>query len=98
MMLQDESQCWLMQLNLMFIWIEQGDLYCTNIHKDIEDTLILLGYKIREKNIQVNKIFCEDLPEIEVYIGELNQVWTNIIDNAIYAVPPNGEIIIETDM
>ena len=74
-----------------------GGLYCTNIHKDIEDTLILLGYKIREKNIQVKKLFCEDLPEIEVYIGELNQVWTNIIDNAVYAVPSNGEILIETE-
>ena len=74
-----------------------GELYSTDIHKDIEDTLILLGYKIREKNIQVKKNYCEDLPEVEVYIGELNQVWTNIIDNAIYAVPKNGEIVIETE-
>jgi signal transduction histidine kinase len=73
-----------------------GGLYLTNIHKDIEDTLILLGYKIREKNIHVKKIFCEDLPGVEVYIGELNQVWTNIIDNAIFAVDKNGEIAIET--
>ena len=73
------------------------DLYKTNIHKDIDDTLILLGYKIRDKNIKINKIFCNDLPEVEVYIGELNQVWTNIIDNAIYAVPQNGEIKLETE-
>jgi signal transduction histidine kinase len=73
-----------------------GTLHYTDIHKDIEDTLILLGYKIREKNILVKKIFCDDMPEVEVYIGELNQVWTNIIDNAIYAVSKNGEIIIET--
>ena len=72
-------------------------LHSTDIHEDIEDTLTLLGYKIREKNIQVKKNFCEDLPEVEAYIGELNQVWTNIIDNAIYAVPQNGEIVIETD-
>ncbi len=73
-----------------------GGLYYTDIHKDIENTLILLGYKIRDKNIQIKKIFCEDLPKTEVYIGELNQVWTNVIDNAIYAVPQNGEILIET--
>ncbi len=73
-----------------------GDLYYTDLHKDIEDTFILLGYKIREKNIKVKKVFCENLPEVEVYIGALNQVWTNIIDNAIYAVPQNGEIEIET--
>jgi signal transduction histidine kinase len=33
---------------------------------------------------------------VQAYVGELNQVWTNIIDNAIYAVEKNGEIIIET--
>ena len=75
---------------------KSGDLYRTDLHKDIEDTLILLGYKIREKNITIRKMFCDDLPEVEVYVGELNQVWTNIIDNAIYAVPNGGEIIIET--
>ena len=74
-----------------------GDLHTTNIHEDIENTLILLGYKIRDKNIQVKKIFCNDMTEVEAYIGELNQVWTNIIDNAIYAVPQNGEIAIETE-
>ena len=75
---------------------KSSELYSTDIHKDLEDTLILLGYKIREKNIRVEKNYCEDLPSVEVYVGELNQVWTNIIDNAIYAVPKNGEIIIET--
>jgi signal transduction histidine kinase len=75
---------------------KSSELYSTDIHKDIEDTLILLGYKIREKNIQVKKNYCDDLPAVEVYVGELNQVWTNIIDNAIYAVPKSGEIIIET--
>jgi len=68
----------------------------TDIHTGIENTLTLLGHKLREKNIAVKKIFGENLPEIEAHIGELNQVWTNIIDNAIYAVGKNGEIIIET--
>jgi signal transduction histidine kinase len=72
------------------------DLYRTDLHKDIEDTLILLGYKIREKHINVKKVYCDIMPEVEVYVGELNQVWTNIIDNAVYAVPQNGEISIET--
>ncbi len=74
-----------------------GALHYTDIHKDIEDTLILLGYKIRDKNIQVKKNFCADMPEVEAYSGELNQVWTNIIDNAIYAVAQNGEIVIQTE-
>ena len=73
-----------------------GALHFTDIHKDIEDTLILLGYKIRDKNITIKKNFCDDMPEVEAYSGELNQVWTNIIDNAVFAVPRDGEIIIET--
>jgi signal transduction histidine kinase len=69
----------------------------TDIHKDIENTLTLLGHKLREKNIIVKKSFCDDLAEVPAYVGELNQVWTNIIDNAIYAVNQNGELIIETE-
>jgi signal transduction histidine kinase len=73
-----------------------NELQLTNIHTDMENTLTLLGYKLREKNIKVKKIFGGNLPEIPAYVGELNQVWTNIIDNAIYALEKNGEIIIET--
>lgn len=75
---------------------QTNDLQLTDIHKDIENTLTLLGYKLREKNITVKKSFCENLPLVPAYIGELNQVWTNIIDNAIYAVPKDGELTIET--
>ena len=68
----------------------------TDIHKDIDNTITLLGHKIREKNITLKKSYCENLVSIQAYIGELNQVWTNIIDNAIYAVPQDGEVLIET--
>ena len=73
-----------------------NDKQPTDLHKDIENTLTLLGYKIRDKKIVLKKSYCEDLPEIPAYVGELNQVWTNIIDNAIYAVNREGEIHIET--
>jgi len=68
----------------------------TDIHKDIENTLTLLGHKLREKNIRVIKSYCNDLVDIAAYVGELNQVWTNIIDNAIYALSQEGELTIET--
>jgi signal transduction histidine kinase len=76
---------------------QTNELQPANIHLGIESTLTLLGHKIREKNINLKKLFCEDLPEVPVYVGELNQVWTNIIDNAIYALGKDGELIIETD-
>jgi signal transduction histidine kinase len=69
----------------------------TDIHNDIENTITLLGYKLREKNITVKKIFCENLSNVSAYVDELNQVWTNIIDNAIYAMNTGGELTIETN-
>ncbi|HMQ68070.1 MAG TPA: ATP-binding protein [Ignavibacteria bacterium] len=73
-----------------------NELQPTDLNKDIENTLTLLGHKLREKNIQVKKLYCENLTEVPAYIGELNQVWTNIIDNAVYALEKNGELSIET--
>ncbi len=73
-----------------------NDLQPSDIHKDIDNTLILLGFKLREKNIEVIKKFWPGMPEIPVYVGELNQVWTNLIDNAIFALDKNGTITIET--
>jgi signal transduction histidine kinase len=73
-----------------------NEMQPTNVHKDIENTLTLLGYKLRDKNISVKKKFCSDLRDVPAYIGELNQVWTNLIDNAIYAMNKNGELTVET--
>ncbi len=73
-----------------------NELQPTDIHRDIENTLTLFGYKLREKNISVQKKFFPELPAVPAYIGELNQVWTNLIDNAIFALGKNGEITIET--
>lgn len=73
-----------------------NDWLPTNIHTGIENTITLWGHKIREKNITVKKLFCESLPSIDGYVGELNQVWSNLVDNAIYAMDKDGELLIET--
>ncbi|HLF34667.1 MAG TPA: ATP-binding protein, partial [Cyclobacteriaceae bacterium] len=73
-----------------------NELHLTNLHTDIDNTLTLLGYKLREKNIKVIKNYCQQLPEIPAYVGELNQIWTNLIDNAIYAMNKDGELSIDT--
>lgn len=75
-----------------------NDLQTTNINSDIENTLTLLGFKLREKNIEVKKNFSDNVKDIPAYVGELNQVWTNLIDNAIFALPKNGELVIETSI
>jgi signal transduction histidine kinase len=69
----------------------------TNVHTDLDNTVTLLGYKLRDKNISVNRSYCSDLKDVHAYIGELNQVWSNLIDNAIYAMDKNGELTIKTE-
>jgi signal transduction histidine kinase len=56
----------------------------------IQSTLTLLGHKLRAKNIQVSLDFLPDLPPVQAWPGELNQVWTNLLDNAIDALPDAG--------
>lgn len=74
-----------------------NEMQPTNVHTDLENTLTLLGHKLRDKNISVKNNFCNNLREVPAYVGELNQVWTNLIDNAIYAMSKNGELTIETN-
>ncbi len=62
-----------------------------DIRKGIESTLIMMGHKLKKKNISVEWDW-ENVPDIPVYIGELNQVWTNLIDNAIDAMNEGGKL------
>ena len=68
----------------------------TNIHNEIEDVLILL--KNRYKNhIEIRKEYNLSLPDVECYPGKLNQVFMNVINNAIDAIGPvSGIITIKT--
>ena len=68
----------------------------TDLHRGINSTLTMLNHKLKEKNIQVEKDFQPDLPPVMAYVSELNQVWTNLIDNAIDALPQGGKIKIST--
>ncbi|MBE7170680.1 MAG: cyclic nucleotide-binding domain-containing protein [Williamsia sp.] len=68
-----------------------GDKQLTDIHTGIQNTLTMLGYKIKKGNIKLVEEYDESLPQLTVRVGELNQVWTNIIDNALDAMEPNGK-------
>ena len=65
-----------------------------DVHEGIESTLTMLGHKL--KNVTVARKYDHAVPHIMAYGGELNQVWTNLIDNAIYAVKGTGKICIAT--
>jgi len=57
-----------------------------DIREGIENTLTMLGYKLKKGDVEVIRDYEPDLPPISAYGSELNQVWTNLIDNAIDAV------------
>ncbi len=64
----------------------------------IRSTLALLDHKVRSKHIAVTITMPDDLPIVCGWPGELNQVWTNLIDNAIDALPDGGKLEINTEV
>jgi signal transduction histidine kinase len=79
-----------------YVYLDQAPVQAVDLAKGIEDTMLILKAKL--SGIEVRTEFAEDLPTIEGRGGELNQVWTNLLDNAAYAVDesgrPDGEIVI----
>ncbi|MBL8133050.1 MAG: cyclic nucleotide-binding domain-containing protein [Anaerolineae bacterium] len=69
-----------------YSYMDQAPQQAVNVHEGIDDTLAIMAYKLRQANIVVARQFDADLPAIQAYGSELNQVWTNIIDNAIDAM------------
>ena len=57
-----------------------------DIRRGITDTLTMLGAKTRAKSVEVSVEFADDLPRAHAVGAELNQVWMNLIDNALDAV------------
>ncbi|MEL6718183.1 MAG: ATP-binding protein [Bacteroidota bacterium] len=67
----------------------------TDVREGIKNTLMMLKHKIKKQQIQIQKNFTLDLPMVMAFGGQLNQVWTNIIDNAIDAMPDGGTLTID---
>jgi signal transduction histidine kinase len=66
----------------------------SDIHAGIKSTLAMLAGKLT--GLEVVKDFDRSLPPVPIYAGELNQVWTNLIDNAVQAMGGNGTLTIRT--
>ena len=66
-----------------------------DVHEGLKSTLVMLGHKLRD-GVRVVKDFDRTLPQIPAHPGELNQVWTNIIDNAVQAMDGAGTLTIRT--
>lgn len=78
-----------------YSYLGQAPEQFINIHEGIDNTLIILGNKLKD-GINVVREYAEDIPLINAYGSELNQVWTNIISNAYDAMKGKGQIKIRT--
>ena len=65
-----------------------------DIRRGISDTLTMLASKVRGKSIAVSLALPDDLPRAHAVGAELNQVWMNLIDNALDAVPEGGHVVV----
>ena len=67
--------------------MDQGsDKQLADVHLGIRNTLTMLAHKFKKNNIKLIKNFQPDLPPATILVSEMNQVWTNIIDNAVDAL------------
>ena len=68
-----------------------------NIMPGIENTLMMLNHKLKQKQIEIDINVPETVPAINARVGSLNQVWTNIIDNAVDAMDQGGRLSISIE-
>ncbi|MBN9309299.1 MAG: cyclic nucleotide-binding domain-containing protein [Devosia sp.] len=74
-----------------YAYLDQAPVQDVDIAMSLDDTLMILNHKIKE-GVAVTRLYEPALPRVEAYAGELNQVWTNIIDNAVQAMGGQGSL------
>ncbi len=79
-----------------YAYMDRGEVVQVDVREGLETTLTILGHKLKHTEIQVKRDYDESLPRLMVHGAELNQVWTNLLDNAIDALGDSGQIAITT--
>lgn len=79
-----------------YSFMDRGEMVQADLHEGIASTLRILKHKYKKLDIEKTVDFAEDMPPIMVRGSEMNQVWTNLLDNAIDAVGEGGRIHIRT--
>jgi signal transduction histidine kinase len=80
-----------------YSYLDQAPIQQVNIHDGLENTLLMMRHRLKN-GVTLIRDYAKDLPRIEAYASELNQVWTNIIDNAADAMQEKGELRLHTYM
>ena len=78
-----------------YSYLDQAPIQEVDVRESLENTLVLLRPKIKA-GVSITRDYADDVPRIEAYGSELNQVWTNIMDNAIDAMQARGELALHT--
>ncbi|MFN2176000.1 MAG: sensor histidine kinase [Anaerolineales bacterium] len=78
-----------------YAYLDQAPVQNVDVHQGLEDTILILGNKLKS-GITIKREYAPNLPIIQAYGSELNQVWTNLIDNAIDAMGEQGVITLRT--
>jgi signal transduction histidine kinase len=79
-----------------YAYMDRGGVVRADIHEGLETTLTVLNHKLKHTQIEIKRDYDRTLPSITIYGSELNQVWTNLLDNAIDALGDTGTITIRT--
>jgi signal transduction histidine kinase/predicted CoA-binding protein len=80
-----------------YVYLDQAPVQAIDLHEGLDNTLVMLRSKLKT-GISLERHYNENIPKIQGYGSELNQVWTNIIDNAIDAMDGQGSISIITKL
>jgi signal transduction histidine kinase len=75
--------------------MDRASLQQIDVTEGLETTVVILSHKLGD-DVTVVRDYGSDVPRIEAYAGELNQVWTNLIDNALDAMDGYGTLRLET--
>ena len=67
-----------------------------DVHRGLDTTLTMLSHAIKKKHAHVERAYGDEVPEICAFPGELNQIWTNLLDNALDAISEGGTIRLAT--
>jgi signal transduction histidine kinase len=79
-----------------YAFMDRGGTVQADVHEGLDTTLTVLKHKVKHTSINVERHYDKSLPRLMMHGSELNQVWTNLIDNAIGALGQNGTITLTT--
>ena len=79
-----------------YAYMDRGGIVKADVHEGLESTLVMLGHKLKHSQIKVKRVYDKTLPQLTMRGSELNQVWTNLLDNAIGVLGDDGTITVTT--